>query len=274
MPSAKRKSSGCYSQKYVYIHHLIRGIYLLITAKLYETEVIICLANSSCCFIVWLGVVRVEYNFSAKSQFVSCASNLDHRQKIHNLVRTQTHCNMEEHAIVVSTNGEAMEATGAGSPARRICTLDEAIEATGNSNNEMPYLFVYCEQLLSTFPVHPRNRTPFLILIAVGKYQVMLICLAGLSHMGGLLESANIPCVAPYARCELGFSTVEQGVLLSATVFGMVFTLHFWGFIADSYGRQKALCASTIGGISMSLVAAFSYDIYSLIVLRFLTGAL
>lgn len=102
----------------------------------------------------------------------------------------------------------------------------------------------------------------------------MLIVFAGLTAVGGLIENMNITVVAPYAKCELDFSTAEQGVLLSSSLFGMVCTMHFWGFIADSYGRQKALRAGTIGGFSMSLLAVFSYDIYSQIVLRFLTGAL
>lgn len=103
---------------------------------------------------------------------------------------------------------------------------------------------------------------------------MMLIAFAGLTAMGGLMDAVSITIVAPYAKCELDFSTAEQGVLLSASQFGMVCTLHFWGFIADSYGRQKALRACTTGGFLLSLITVISYDIYSQIVLRFLAGAL
>lgn len=92
--------------------------------------------------------------------------------------------------------------------------------------------------------------------------------------MGGLIETFSISIVAPYAKCELGFSTTDQGLLLSAAPFGMVFTLQFWGLMADSYGRQKALRVCLIGGCLLSLASLVSYDIYSQIVLRFLAGAL
>lgn len=107
--------------------------------------------------------------------------------------------------------------------------------------------------------------TPHLIHIVIG---------IGLVGIGGLIESVNMPVVAPYVNCVLDFSTAQQGMLLSASLFGMVCTLHFWGLVADSLGRQKALRASIIGGFSMSLLAVFSCDNCSQIVLRFLTGGL
>lgn len=102
----------------------------------------------------------------------------------------------------------------------------------------------------------------------------MLIVLTGLAALGGLIENLSIGVVMPYAKCDLDISTTQQGLLSSVSFFGIFATLHLWGYLADTYGRQKVLRACVTGGFIFSLMSAFAFDIVTLIVLRFLAGGL
>lgn len=114
----------------------------------------------------------------------------------------------------------------------------------------------------------------FILKIEIGRYQVMLIVMTGLCAMGGLVENLNISVIMPYAKCEMNISTTEQGLLTSVSFLGIFVTLHFWGFMADTYGRQRMLRICALGGFIFSFASAFAFDIIILIVLRFLAGAL
>lgn len=88
------------------------------------------------------------------------------------------------------------------------------------------------------------------------------------------MENLNISVVMPYAKCDLDISIAQQGLLTSASLLGIFVTLHVWGCLADMYGRQRVLRACVTGGFIFTFISAFAFDIYLLIVLRFLGGAL
>lgn len=88
------------------------------------------------------------------------------------------------------------------------------------------------------------------------------------------MENLNISVIMPYAKCDMNISTTEQGLLTSISFLGIFVTLHFWGIMADMYGRQRVLRACALGGFIFSLASAFAFDIILLIVLRFFAGAL
>lgn len=102
----------------------------------------------------------------------------------------------------------------------------------------------------------------------------MLIVLTGLCSLSGLLENLNIGIIMPYAECDLDMSTIERGMLTSVPFFGLFATLYFWGFMADTYGRQKMLRICAAGGFLFEFLSVFSVNVGSLIVLRFLASAL
>lgn len=102
----------------------------------------------------------------------------------------------------------------------------------------------------------------------------MLIVLTGLSIMGAALENVNLSYVLPYAKCDLKLSLAEQGVLTSVSFLGIVSTSYFWGFLADTWGRQKVLCVAGLCGFCLSFSSGFATNTTFLIILRFLAGAL
>lgn len=103
---------------------------------------------------------------------------------------------------------------------------------------------------------------------------MILIVLTGLGLMGSVIENVNVSYILPFAKCDLKLTTSEQGLLTSVSFLGIVCTSHFWGFLADTWGRQKVIRISTIGGFTFSLFSAFATSTHVLILLRFLAGAL
>lgn len=77
----------------------------------------------------------------------------------------------------------------------------------------------------------------------------------------------------PQIRCDLNLSTAEQGLLSSISYLGIVSSSHIWGFLADTWGRQKVLRLTTFGGFVTCFASAFAWNTWSLIFLRFVGGA-
>lgn len=68
----------------------------------------------------------------------------------------------------------------------------------------------------------------------MGKYQIILIVLTGISIMGAALENVNFSYILPYAECDLRLTIAEQGVLASVSFLGIASTSYFWGFLAGN----------------------------------------
>lgn len=91
--------------------------------------------------------------------------------------------------------------------------------------------------------------------------------------MGSTLENVNISLVFPYVKCDLNLTTTEQGILGSISFLGIVITSYFWGFLADTWGRQKVIRIGAFGGFIFSFISAFSINTPILIICRFFAGA-
>lgn len=92
--------------------------------------------------------------------------------------------------------------------------------------------------------------------------------------MGVVVENVNIGFVLPYARCDLKFSSAEQGALNAVGYIGIVVSSHFWGFLADTWGRRKVLRTALLGSFTCAFLSAFSVSIMMLIVTRLFVGIL
>lgn len=75
--------------------------------------------------------------------------------------------------------------------------------------------------------------------------------------------------VLPAVKCEFQMSTAEQGFLNSVAFIGVIFTSHFWGFLADTWGRRKVLSLALFASFVISLVSSFSMNSWMLIITRF-----
>lgn len=115
------------------------------------------------------------------------------------------------------------------------------------------------------------KQTPFL---EYGKFHFLIVIASGLSIMGAIMENISVSYVLPYAKCDLQLTLTEQGLVNSVSFLGFVLSSHFWGFMADTWGRQKVIRTALILGFVSSFVSAFSIDTNMLLITRLCTGLL
>lgn len=96
----------------------------------------------------------------------------------------------------------------------------------------------------------------------------------GLSVIVNVAENINVSLIVPYARCDLNITTTEQSILNAASFAGILVSSHAWGFLADTWGRQKVLRSALTGLFVFSVMSSFSPTTAILITLRFVAGAL
>lgn len=92
--------------------------------------------------------------------------------------------------------------------------------------------------------------------------------------MGMAMENVNIGFVMPQVKCDMIMSTTEQGLLNSISFLGIVVSSHFWGFMADTWGRRKVMQTSLLGGFVFAYISAFSISPTMMIFFRFVVGLL
>lgn len=90
--------------------------------------------------------------------------------------------------------------------------------------------------------------------------------------MSVIMQGHCMAYVLPAAKCELKMSTAEQGFIKSVAILGIIFASYFWGFLADTWGRQKVLRTALFLVFVMSLVSSLSFNRYMLMITRFAIG--
>lgn len=103
-------------------------------------------------------------------------------------------------------------------------------------------------------------------------FHIILLLSSGFALLGAVLEGINMAMALPTAKCDLNLTTSEQGFINSVTFLGIVLTSHFWGFMADTWGRRKVLRFALGSGFVFSAVSSVSVNSAMLIVTRLLVG--
>lgn len=143
-------------------------------------------------------------------------------------------------------------------------TYDEAIEKTGikifffNIPIYFIFLILYYFYLLQ--------------FIGNGTFQKRIFALFGASIMIVLIEGLNMSFVLPAAKCDLKITNAEQGFINSIGYIGIVVSSHFWGFLADTWGRKKVLQLSFFLTFLFAALSSLSYSSLMLLVTRFIVG--
>ncbi|XP_040155596.1 synaptic vesicle glycoprotein 2B-like isoform X1 [Anopheles arabiensis] len=109
-------------------------------------------------------------------------------------------------------------------------------------------------------------------LAGFGRVQIVLSILAGLGMMASINEAMGMSIILPASQCDLDLDAGEKGIVGGAVFLGTMCSSYFWGYLADTRGRQLilkyALFATSFFGAISCLATGFT----SLLVLRFLTG--
>lgn len=123
-------------------------------------------------------------------------------------------------------------------------------------------------------PVQKRSHTydEALELIGFGRAQFYLVLLSGFSIMASINEAMGLSIILPASHCDLGLDPGEKGMIGGAIFLGIMTSSYFWGYQADTRGRQVVLKYSLIAASVCSIASSFANDFVSLMVLRFITG--
>lgn len=107
--------------------------------------------------------------------------------------------------------------------------------------------------------------------IGLGRYQFFVLFVCGFSLMSVNTEALNMAFVLPLARCDLEFSQDGQSVGNAIGFLGLILSAHLWGFLSDTWGRQKVLRLTLALSLVASVVSSFSISFVMLLIFRFLT---
>lgn len=129
-----------------------------------------------------------------------------------------------------------------------------------------------------------------------GKFNYLLIAIAGMIHTAVLMETMGISFVIAVAECDLRLSTQQKGILGAVAYVGMIclclgnrnvngalklpllkgiiVSSHLWGFLADTRGRRKMIVPTLFLASTMTLFSSFMNSFWAITVCRFLTGFL
>ncbi|XP_055844740.1 synaptic vesicle glycoprotein 2C-like isoform X2 [Episyrphus balteatus] len=90
--------------------------------------------------------------------------------------------------------------------------------------------------------------------------------------MTAVVEITGMSVVMPFISRDIPSTTAEKGYLASAGFLGVVMSSHAVGFLSDTWGRAKTMRTTLSISFITSIMSVFSFNIWMLIVLRFLTG--
>jgi MFS transporter, VNT family, synaptic vesicle glycoprotein 2 len=107
-----------------------------------------------------------------------------------------------------------------------------------------------------------------------GKFNFILIALAGGLMACAFLELTSVNFIMPVAECDLNLSTSDKGILSAIGYVGVILSSHLWGFLSDTKGRRKTLITSLLTAFIATVFSTFVNDFRLLVFLRFINGFL
>ena len=109
-------------------------------------------------------------------------------------------------------------------------------------------------------------------MMGVGKFQWRILICTGILYAGDSTEIMILSFLLPTLSDEWNLSDSIVSFIAVAVFFGQFIGSLFWPHISDKYGRKSTCFYANLGEFIFGLSAAFSPDIYVMIILRFLTG--
>ena len=108
--------------------------------------------------------------------------------------------------------------------------------------------------------------------LPLSTWQVKTRIIIGTATFFDAFDALSIAYILPVIVPLWKLTPQEVGVLISAGFFGQLLGALFFGWIAERYGRMPALVTSIATFGILSFACAFSWDYWSLLILRTLQG--
>ncbi|ETN64600.1 synaptic vesicle glycoprotein 2B [Anopheles darlingi] len=128
------------------------------------------------------------------------------------------------------------------------------------------------DQRKDTTPQDGHSFDEALELAGFGRVQIVLVILSGLGMMASINEAMGMSIILPAAQCDLDLNAAEKGIVGGAVFLGTMFSSYFWGYLADTRGRQIILKYALFATSFFGAASCIANDFVSLLILRFLTG--
>lgn len=128
------------------------------------------------------------------------------------------------------------------------------------------------DSLVRNFPVFFEYSFKILYLLGSGRFHMMIVFFSGLVIMGATIENISVSFILPYANCDLHLSTLEFTLFGSVPFLGVVLSSHFWGFLADTWGRRNVIRLTAILSLIISIISTLLTNIVALILFRLMVG--
>lgn len=106
----------------------------------------------------------------------------------------------------------------------------------------------------------------------VSRYEWMILGLCFLVTAIDGLDTAAVGFIAPALRDEWGLTPAQLNPVLGASLLGLMLGAFISGPLADRFGRKIILMVSVLFFGGWSLASCASTDVFSLTIMRFLTG--
>ena len=106
-----------------------------------------------------------------------------------------------------------------------------------------------------------------------GRFHWLVVVALGITWVLDGLEVTLAGTLAPAIKESLRLTTPEVGLANSAYLLGAIIGALYFGRLTDRVGRKKLFFVTLIVYMTFTAATAFSYDIVSFALFRFLTGA-
>ncbi|KAL3533175.1 hypothetical protein ACH5RR_006696 [Cinchona calisaya] len=111
-----------------------------------------------------------------------------------------------------------------------------------------------------------------LSVVGFGRFQVMVLCYAGLGSIAEAMEVMILSFVGPAVKSEWGLSSTQESLITTVVFAGMLVGAYSWGIISDYYGRRKGLVSVAVVTTISAFLSTFSPNYVTLIILRMFVG--
>ncbi|KAM7351024.1 uncharacterized protein ACRADG_003997 [Cochliomyia hominivorax] len=99
-------------------------------------------------------------------------------------------------------------------------------------------------------------------ILGFGKTQWILLLISGLLTMTSMAAQLSLGIIAISSKCEFNMTQGDMGLMMAASVVGIVLSTYIWGYISDLWGRRTVLIWTTFVTNILQFILMFVTNIW------------